>query len=118
MATASAGKGRGHLNAWDAVAASATDSVLVAAVANSAIRVNAAFVNQGDTTASTVTFNTKGAGAGTAISPALKGSANGGYVMPDNASGWFQTNIGEGLTVTTGSGSTTGIIVNYTLVPR
>jgi hypothetical protein len=39
-------------------------------------------INQGDTTPSTVTFNSKGAGAGTAIFPPLKAAANGGFVIP------------------------------------
>jgi hypothetical protein len=43
--------------------------VLVAAVTGSKIRVHAFMLNQGDTTASTITFNSKGAGAGTRSSP-------------------------------------------------
>lgn len=115
MATASSLKGKGVLNAFDSVALSATDSVLVAAVAGRKIRVLGLILNHGDTTASTVTFNSKGAGAGTAISPALKYAANGGTSLY-NADGLFETNVGEGLTVTTGAGSTTGIVVTYTIV--
>lgn len=116
MATASSLKGKGILNAFDAVAASATDSVLVAAVANRKIRVLAFFINQGDTTASTVTFNSKGAGAGTSIFCPLKYAANGGTSVSSEESGLFEANIGEGLTVSTGAGSTTGIAVTYKLV--
>lgn len=115
MATATSLSGKGIDNAWDSVAASATDSVLVAAKAGKKIRVLSFILNQGDTTPSSVTFNSKGAGAGTAISPALKASANGGFVA--NSAGWFETIAGEGLTVTTGAGSTTGIIVTYELIP-
>ena len=39
--------------------------------------------------------------------------ANGGAVLPYNEQGWFNTNQGEGLTVTTGSGSTVGVQVCY-----
>jgi hypothetical protein len=48
--------------------------VLVAAVTNrKRIRVLGIIINQGDTTPSTVTLNTKGAGAGTAIFAAVEG---------------------------------------------
>jgi hypothetical protein len=116
MATATSLGGRGRKNAYDAVAASATDSVLVAASGNSKIRVVSAVINHGDTTPSAVTFNSKGSGAGTARTPALKGPANGGFVLPENESGWFETLPGEGLTVTTGAGSTTNLLVTYDLV--
>lgn len=114
MATATSLKWKGGQNAYDSVAASATDSVLVAASGTAKIVVTSVVINQGDTTASTVTFNTKGAGAGTAISPALKAAANGGFVLPFNENGWFATNGGEALTVTTGAGSTSAVIVTYT----
>ena len=117
MATASSLAGAGRQNAFDAIAAAATDSVLVAASGSSRVRVHSVIVNQGDTTPSAVTFGSKlGAGATTAIAPPLKGSANGGFVLADNEAGWFQTLPGEGLVVTTGAGSTTGIIVTYSRV--
>ena len=105
--------GRGALNAYASVAASQTDSSLVAAQTGFKIRVLAVVINQGDTTPSTVTFNSKGSGAGTAISPAIKAAANGGFVLPRCDVGWFETNAGEALTVTTGAGSTTAIVVVY-----
>lgn len=117
MATASSLTGLGRQNAYDSVAASATDSVLVAAATNKKIRVLAYMLNHGTTTASTVTFNSKGAGAGTAVWPALLYTANGGSNSPQIDTGWFETNAGEALTVSTGVGSTTGIGVVYTLVP-
>jgi hypothetical protein len=115
MATATATSliGGGRRNAWLAVAASDTDEVVVAAVTGKKIRVTAALLNHGDTTASAITFNSKGAGAGTAISPPLKGPANGGFVVPDNPKGWFETVSGEALTVSSGAGSDTSIIVTY-----
>jgi hypothetical protein len=115
MATASSLKGAGRQNAYDSIAASQTDSVLVAAVAGCKIRVVAFLINQGDTTPSAVTFNSKPAGSGVAIFPPLKYAANGGTSVPELSSGYFETNAGEGLTVTTGAGSTTGIMVSYTL---
>jgi hypothetical protein len=61
----------------------------------------------------TVTFNSKGAGAGTAIYPPIKLTANGGTTAPTTRKsvGYFQTNVGEALTVTTGAGSTTSVAV-------
>lgn len=116
MATASSLSSRGAQNAYDSIAASQTDSNLVTAVTGKKIRVLGAVLNQGDTTASAITFNSKGSGAGTAISPALKAAANGGFVLPHNPVGWFETLRGEGLTVTTGAGSTSSVLVQYELV--
>lgn len=111
MATASSMASRGRQNAYDAIAASQTDSVLIAAVSGRRIRVVSFIINQGDTTPSTVTFNSKGAGAGTSIFPPLKFAANGGIAAPELNPGYFHTKVGEALTATTGAGSTTGIAV-------
>jgi hypothetical protein len=100
-------------NAYDAIAASQTDSVLVAAQGTTRIVVTSVVINQGDTTASAVTFNSKGTNAGTAISPPLKAAANGVASLPPGK-GWFGTNAGEALTVTTGAGSTTNVLVTFT----
>lgn len=116
MATASSLAGNGRDNAYDAIAAGTTDSALVAAVATKKIRVNAVIINHGDTTPSAVTFNSKSGGAGTAVFAPLKGPANGGFVLNDNNRGWFETLVGEGLSVTTGAGSTTSVAVTYELV--
>lgn len=116
MATASSLTGGGRKNAYDNVAASQTDSILVAAVTGRKIRVLAVVINQGDTTPSSVTFNSKSGGAGTAIFPVLKAAANGGFVLPENPDGWFETNSGEGLSWTTGAGSNTSVSVIFTLV--
>ena len=94
------------------VAASATDSNIVTAVASKKIRVLSVIALAGGT-ATNLTFNSKPAGAGTAITPLLANAANGGEVLPPNPYGWFETTAGEGLTVTTGAGSTTGILVIY-----
>jgi hypothetical protein len=94
------------------VAASQTDSNIVTAVASKSICV-IAVVAVAAATATNLTFNTKPVGSGTAISPLFANGANGGIVLPENQHGWFKTSSGEGLTVTTGAGSTTGILVNY-----
>lgn len=94
------------------IAASQTDASVIAAVLGKAIRVvQVAMVSGG--TATNVTFNTKPSGSGTAISPLFANGANGGAVLNYNSEGWFTTNAGEGLSVTTGTGSTTGILIGY-----
>ena len=94
------------------VAASQTDSPLVTAVAAKELLILAVAAICGDTP-TTLTFNSKPVGAGTAISPLLYNDAAGGEVLPHNPAGWMKTNSGEGVSVTTGAGSSTGIIVTY-----
>lgn len=94
------------------VAASQTDSSIVTAVAARKIRVIFWDAVCG-ATATNLTFNTKSASSGVAISQLYANGANGGEVENVNPYGWFETNLGEGLTVTTGAGSTTGIKVGY-----
>ncbi len=105
----------GSTPAFANVAASQTDSSIVAAKTGKSIVVTGVYFVSGGT-ATNVTFNTKGSGAGTAISGLVADAANGGCVLPYHPKGWFVTNNGEALTVTTGTGSTTGIGVTYELV--
>jgi hypothetical protein len=116
VASAISLSGAGVFGAWENVAASATDEVLVAAIPGRKIRVLTFLINQGSTTASTVTFNSKGSGSGTAISPTLLYAANGG-TSADTVNGFWETKVGEALTVSTGAGSTTGIAVSCKSVP-
>lgn len=67
-------------------------------------------------TATDATFNSKGSGSGTAVSPLFANAANGGAVLPFHERGWFETELGEALTLTTGSGATTGVLVTYAKV--
>lgn len=103
------------------VAQSQTDTALVAAVAGKRIRV-AGFVLSGGASATSVTFNSKPVGAGSAISEAFTAPANSDFSPPianldtlgpvgTTLGGWFTTNLGEGLSVTTGAGATVGIQV-------
>lgn len=94
------------------IAASTTDGAIVTAVTAKIIRV-LALSCVAAATATNITFNTKPAGAGSAISCLYANAANGGEVLPFNPVGWFQTSSGEGLTATTGAGSTTGLTVTY-----
>lgn len=111
MATRTSLIGCGNRNAFDDVGASATDSALIAAVAGTKLRVHALIISCGGTP-STVVFNTKPGGSGVAISPIFNNSIS----IPDNQKGWFETNVGEGLSVSTGSGSTSGVLVIYSRV--
>lgn len=103
-------------SAFANVAASQTDSSIVAGRTGMKVRVYAFFTWAG-ATATAITFNTKPAGAGSAISPLLAQGANGGGSMGFIQKGWFETGSGQGLTVTTGAGSATGVHVVYDYIP-
>lgn len=90
------------------IAQSQTATSVIAAVPNKKIRVVQVVCVAG-AAATNLTFNS----AGTAISPVFANGANGGAVLPFNPAGWFEGNAGEALTVTTGAGSSTGILVGY-----
>lgn len=94
------------------VAAGTVDANIVSAVAGKRIFALAIALLAGDT-ATDLTFNSKPVGAGTPISMEFQNAAYGGAVLPNNDDGWFNTLPGEGLTVTTGAGSTVGVMVNY-----
>lgn len=95
------------------VAASQTQQILVSQLAATKICViSVAGVAGG--TATNVTFNS----STTAISPLLANGANGGEILPYHPLCWFSTNTNENLTVTTGAGSTTGLLVNYFKLPQ
>lgn len=100
------------------VAASQTDEELIAANATAAIRIIALAMVTGGT-ATDVTFKSKESGeASVAISPLYANAANGGAVLPLNYHGWAQTlDVARAVTVTTGAGSTTGILANFIEVP-
>lgn len=104
----------GSLSTKANIAASATDDATLGltAVAGKRILVQGVAVLAGST-ATNVTFNSKPAGAGTALSSTFQCGANGGFTLPYAEQGWFITNSGEGLTVTTGTGSTVGVMVIY-----
>lgn len=84
----------------------------VDAIAGKKIRVLGYTVVVGGT-ATSVTFNSKGAGAGTAISSPKTFAANGGISAPCGEYGCFETKAGEAITVTTGAGSTVGVDITF-----
>lgn len=89
-----------------------TDQAVVAAVPGLRIVVLQFRIHCG-ATATAVTFNTKPTGAGVAISEAFQCAVNGGRADGFSPVGHFVTETGEGLSVTTGAGSTVGIGVRY-----
>jgi len=93
------------------VAASQTDSAIVAAVPGARIRVLGYWANSAST--STFVFNTKPTGAGSAISPTVTPAANQNTNISNGGAPIFQTNVGEGLSLTTGAGGNTGLVVSY-----
>ena len=94
------------------IPASTTDGAVVTAVAGKSLWV-LGLVLQTGATATDATLNSKPAGAGTAISPVYQNGANGGAVLPRFPGAWYKSVSGEGLTLTTGIGSTTGVTVVY-----
>ena len=90
------------------ISASTTAGVIVPAVPGKSIVVTSCFLVAG-ATATDVTFNT----ASTALTSLIADGANGGLALNHNDFGWFRTVSGEALTVTTGTGSSTGVNVNY-----
>lgn len=117
------GKGAGSQAAYDGAYTSESyiagnapgpivDIPAVSAVAGSRIRVLSYSASAG--AASTITFNTKPAGAGTAITPLISLAANGTMAESDN-NGLFQTAVGEGLSLTTGA-NTVGLRFTYIVV--
>ena len=98
-----------------AVAASQTDAALVAAVAGKSVRVLSATLDCG-ATATVFTFNSKPSGAGTAIAGPYPQAIDGRKSFEYNPQGWFQTTSGQGLSATTGAGSSTTVTLVYVLV--
>lgn len=95
------------------IAASTTDGPFVTAVGGKKIRIVLFRLHTG-ASATSVTFNRKPAGAGVAISETFALGANGGHSPGFCAQGHFaDTGVGEGITVTTGAGSTTGVGIVY-----
>lgn len=97
------------------VAASGTDTAIIAAVTGKSIRVFAADLDCAGT-ATVFTFNSKPSGAGTAIAGPYNQAISESKGLEFNPHGWFQTAVGEGLSCTTGAGSNTTVLITYGLV--
>jgi len=90
------------------VAASQTDSSLIASVSSKKLRI-LSLVAQCGGTATDMTFES----GGTTRKHKIPAGANGGQVLPFNPAGWFETVTSESLTVTTGTGSSSEITGCY-----
>lgn len=101
-------------DAFANIPAGTTDGLILAGVTDRRIRVMALSFNCG-AVATNATFNSKGSGAGVAISMLFQNGSYSGAVQGWNPGGWFQTLVGESLTLTTGGGSATGVQVSYIL---
>jgi|tagenome__1003787_1003787.scaffolds.fasta_scaffold17384850_1 hypothetical protein len=82
---------------------SATTDGAVVASPNPNRKVRVVGVQLSATAAGTITFNTKPAGAGTAITIPIQVPANTTVVLPAESLGYGDTNNGEALTATTGT---------------
>jgi hypothetical protein len=91
-------------------AAATADQQVVAAVAGKRIKVMGVVLTAGSA-AGTILFES---GTSTAISATFNLAANGGLAFGFNLDGWFETRVGEALTVTTaGAGATFAVQVQY-----
>lgn len=97
------------------VAAGQTDAALITGSTHRKILVLGLIAECGATD-TTITFNSKGSGAGTAITAQFQNPANGSTILPSSEVGWFKTISGESLTCTTGAGSITGIQLIYVFI--
>lgn len=86
------------------------DTPLVAAVPGARIRVIAVVVVA--TLANSVHFRS----AATPITASFPLAANGGFVLPVNELGWFETAVGEALAVNMSAATATGLQVIYAIV--
>lgn len=100
------------LRAFANVPANTTDYILVPALDSYVVKV-VAIAFQSTTATTTVTFNSKGTGAGVPISCLFEPAANGIDVLQHNPDGWFVTKQGRALSCTTGQRSTLGIQISY-----
>lgn len=100
------------------IEAGTTDAPLVAAVPGKRIVVLSIFAHAQGTVETNVTLNSKGSGAGTAITSTKQIGPNSGWVQDRGTpvDYLFQTKNSEGLAVTTGAGSDVGVDVTYVLL--
>lgn len=72
-------------------AATSGDNTLVAAIASTKVRVLSVFL----VAAGAVNVRFESAASGSALSGQMNLAANGGFVLPFNPAGWFETVAGE-----------------------
>ncbi len=92
-----------------ALAAGQTDGAVVTALPNRKIRVLSLMVLPTTTPPASVTLNSKGSGAGTAMSPVIPLVAATPMVLSGGSIGLWETNKGEALTITNPVGTTLAV---------
>lgn len=92
-------------------AATSGDNTIVAAVASKKIRVLSAFLVNGHTAAQTVRFES--GASGTALTGQMVLPANGGFVLPHNPHGWFETTAGALLNLELAGATTVDGAISY-----
>lgn len=105
----------GELTAKASLGSLSTDTSIVAAVAEKKIRVLRWVISRAGGSPTIIVFNTKGSGAGTAISQNIVAAANANLKESDN-NGLFQTIAGQGLTANNSSIAPVAVMVTYILV--
>jgi hypothetical protein len=100
------------LSAFVSGLGAATDTAVVAALPGRKIRVVGGYVSAG-AAASTITFTSKPAGSGTACSGVINLPINGSLSLDGTV---IQTNMGEGLSVTTAQAGPASVHVTYETV--
>ena len=92
-------------------ALSGNTQMVAAQAAGVRIRVLAVYVH------ATLAVSVKFQSATTDITATFPVGANGGFVLPLNIQGWFQTNAAEALNINLGLGTSTGCLVVWIPVP-
>lgn len=87
-------------------------TALIAAAAGARYRVMSIAIIA--TIANAVTFRS----ATTDISATFPLGANGGFVLPFNEHGWFETAAGEALNINMGTATATGVQIQYIKLPN
>lgn len=93
-------------------AASSGDNSIVAAVPGAKIRVLAVFLMA----ASAVAVRFESGAGGTALTGQMNVAANGGFVMPYNPAGWFETAVAAALNLELGGNVSVDGCIVYKLV--
>ena len=91
-------------------AASSGDNTLVAAVTGKKIRVHSCVLIM---TGTAVTIRFESGAGGTALTGQMTPSQGGGFVLPHNPVGWFETVAGELLNLELGGAQSADGVLNY-----
>lgn len=93
--------------------ATSGDNTLVAAVTGKRIRVLALFAIM---TGTAVTIRFESAAGGTALTGQMQPTQGGGFVLPYNPVGWFETTAGELLNMELSGAQSVDGVLNYVLI--